>query len=236
MRLGTPTYCYRSAATRCPADLRACGLQPPDAIQAALGIDRAQLLALDATLATGNIYQNATSLCHQEVKRSNIEHIVKRCPVPVHVSCGAGREFLDSIRVFRVQAQHSTMQPFVVLVNEHSRRPRVVAVQNRHRHDIVSGDANHGRRNKEHLGCEPCQWPLWPPPQPARDLRALAALHARYQTQYPATAGTFFQHTACAHVCRCIVEYDVSGDDASAVMYSLADTHLLLHPGTSFWP
>ena len=59
--------CIHWVATRCPADPHNCAVQPPDAIQAALGIDRAQLLALDATLATGNIYQNATSLCHQEV-------------------------------------------------------------------------------------------------------------------------------------------------------------------------
>jgi len=63
-------------------------VQPPDAIQAALGIDRAQLLALDATLATGNIYQNATSLCHQEVLSSDM--LTERCQDTAHDRCDAG--------------------------------------------------------------------------------------------------------------------------------------------------
>lgn len=41
---------------------------PPDAIQASLGINREQLLALRATMAADPIYQNATSLCHQQCK------------------------------------------------------------------------------------------------------------------------------------------------------------------------
>ena len=43
------------------------GVQPPDAIQAALGVDRAQLLALFAGMPSANIYRNATSLCHEQV-------------------------------------------------------------------------------------------------------------------------------------------------------------------------
>ena len=68
-RLSIKRLCFDRLPRSCRANLRRCMVQPPDAIQAALGIDRAQLLALDATLATGNIYQNATSLCHQEVLR-----------------------------------------------------------------------------------------------------------------------------------------------------------------------
>lgn len=48
-------------------------LQPPDAIQAALGIDYAQLLALSASQAKTPIYQNATNLCHQQVRRNTLQ-------------------------------------------------------------------------------------------------------------------------------------------------------------------